>query len=102
MALLWYKWFLGLLISAHPFFISVTEVNHNAKEKTLEISCKIFADDMEDVLKKAYKVPVDLSDPKRQDQNNKPIEMYIRQNLSMMADGKTVAYQYLGFEKEKE
>ena len=29
----------------HPFFISVTEINHNIKDKSLEVSCKIFTDD---------------------------------------------------------
>ena len=31
----------------HLVFVSVTEIEHNAKEKTLEISCKIFTDDFE-------------------------------------------------------
>ncbi|MEI8059397.1 MAG: DUF6702 family protein, partial [Ferruginibacter sp.] len=31
----------------HPLFVSVTEIEHNAKDKTLEISCKIFTDDFE-------------------------------------------------------
>ena len=31
----------------HPFYISVTEINQNPKEKTLEISCKLFAEDFD-------------------------------------------------------
>ena len=33
--------------SNHPIFMSVTEIEHNAKDKTLEISCKVFTDDFE-------------------------------------------------------
>ena len=39
----------------HPFYVSVTEVNQNVSEKTLEISCKFFADDFENILEKSYK-----------------------------------------------
>ena len=31
--------------SQHPFHVSVVEINHNAEDKTLEITCKIFTDD---------------------------------------------------------
>ena len=45
----------------HPFYISVTEINQNPKEKTLEISCKLFAEDFETTLNKEYKTTVKLS-----------------------------------------
>ena len=32
-------------VSDHPLHVSVIEINHNAADKTLEISCKIFTDD---------------------------------------------------------
>ena len=58
MAAIVYKWFLTSLVSLfHPFFVSVTEMNHNAKDKTLEISCKLFADDFEKGLEQVYKTP---------------------------------------------
>ena len=39
--------------AVHPFYVSVTEINQNAAEKSLEISCKFFADDFEQTLEKA-------------------------------------------------
>src|SRR5688500_17746696 len=47
----------------HPLHISVTEINHNATDKTLEISCKMFTDDFEKVLAQNYKTKVDLINP---------------------------------------
>ena len=42
MAPSFYKWLLtGIIALWHPFYVSVTEINHNAKQQTLEISCKI-------------------------------------------------------------
>src|SRR6266536_6578818 len=39
---------------AHPFHVSTTEINHNAQDKTLEITCRIFTNDFETILKKNY------------------------------------------------
>jgi hypothetical protein len=103
MALIWFKWLLGFMMTtAHPLYISVTEINHNATDKTLEISCKIFVEDMEEVLKKSNKGTVDLSEGKNVQQNNKMIDTYVKQHLSLMADGKNAPLQFVGYEKEKE
>ncbi len=102
MALLWFKWLLGIFIFAHPFYVSVTEVNHNAKDKTVEVSCKIFADDMEDVLKKNFKTAVDLSDQSKMEKTNQLMEEYMRKHLTLSVNGKQVALSYLGFEKDRE
>ena len=70
MASILFKWLLigGLVFNPsttnHPIYVSVTEIEHNAKEKTLEISCKIFTDDFEKALKATYKTYVDLLKPK--------------------------------------
>ena len=122
MALLSFKWLLFILsplfflqakgdvynnqvsagTSLHPFYVSVTEINHNAKDKALEISCKMFADDMEDILKQQYKTKVDLSNNQQAEQNNKLLVDYITKHLAFTADGKPVKLNYVGYEKESE
>ncbi|WP_051010163.1 DUF6702 family protein [Pedobacter agri] len=47
----------------HPLHVSTTEVSFNQKDKTLEISCRIFSDDFESILAKNYKQKTDLSNP---------------------------------------
>lgn len=86
----------------HPFYISVTEMSLNSKTKSLEISCKMFAEDMEDVLKQNYKVAVDLDNEKMQAQNNKLITNYILKHFSINIDSKAAALKFVGFEKESE
>ena len=88
--------------ATHPFYVSVTEINHNSKDRTLEISCKIFADDMEGVLKKNYQTAVDLSNEQQHVQNDKLINDYITRHLALTTDGKKVQMTYVGFEKEAE
>jgi len=51
----------SFLSIAHPFFVSVIDVNHNGKEKSLEVSVRIFTDDLETVLKNQTHATVDLT-----------------------------------------
>lgn len=103
MSMLLFNWLLPALFSfMHPFYVSVTEINHNAAEKTLEISNKVFADDLEEVLKKNYRVTVDLSNAAQQAQNNKIVADYFLKHVAITADGRTSQLTYLGFEKDKE
>lgn len=88
--------------AAHPFYVSVTEMSLNTKTKSLEISCKMFAEDIEEVLKQNYKMPVDLGNDKMQAQNNKLINDYILKHLSINIDSKPAVLKFIGFEKESE
>jgi hypothetical protein len=87
---------------SHPFYIAVTEINHNAKDRTLEISCKMFADDLEQILEKNYKKALDISLDKDKPLFDQYIPDYIARHLTLVVDGKPVKPAYLGFEKEKE
>jgi hypothetical protein len=84
----------------HPLYITVTEINHNAKDKILELSCKIFTNDLETVLEKAAKTKVDLSGGKDKAANDKLIDEYVQKHLRLKVDGKAVSLHFVGSEKE--
>lgn len=92
----------GGLGGLHPFHVSVVEINHNAAEKTLEITCKIFTDDFEKALAQNYKTKADLINPPDRKVMDSLVKKYIFTNLSVSADGKPVSFTYLGFEREEE
>lgn len=112
MAGILYKWLMICSLSffyntshiqtAHPYFVSVTEIDHNAKEKILEISCKIFTDDFEKTLRQNYKTQVDLLKPKDKEAMNKLVSDYVIKHLQLSVNGKPVTLQYLGYEQEEE
>ncbi len=117
MALLLYKWFLVSLLGGvvgtkatrsdkdnpiHPFYVSVIEINHNAGDKNLEISCKIFTDDFETALGKASGTKVDLFNPRDKQAVEKQITAYIKKHLLIKLDGKPVSLEFVGFERESE
>jgi hypothetical protein len=87
---------------SHPYYISVVEINHNATDKTLEISCKIFTNDFETILEKNYKTKVDLVNPPDKAAMDKLVGDYIKKHLSVKADNKASNLSYVGFEKEDE
>lgn len=90
------------IIYFHPFYISVTEINYSAKNKAIEISCKMFSEDIQDILKQNYKVSVDFESNKLEAQNNKLISDYLIKRLAVSIDSKVAALKFVGFEKENE
>jgi hypothetical protein len=90
------------ITSAHPFHVSVVELNHNAADRTFEISCKIFTDDFEKVLTQNYKAKVDLINPPDKKAMDSLVKKYVTTHLAFKADGRPVQFTYLGFEHENE
>jgi hypothetical protein len=86
----------------HPFYVSVTEVSHNVTEKSLEITCKVFAEDLEEVIRKNYKSAIDLEASKNKEGAMRLVGDYLQKHFSVLVNGKGVTLQFLGYEKEKE
>ena len=89
-------------LGLHPFHVSVVEINHNATDKTLEISCKIFTDDFEKVLAKNYNTRVDLINPADRKAMDSIVKKYVFSHLSVSVDGKPANLTYVGFERDAE
>lgn len=85
----------------HPYFVSVVEINYSTKEKTLEITCKIFTDDFEKTLRQNYKSAVDLVQVKNRQEMDRIVKDYIQKHFQVKADGKLLPLKFLGFEKEE-
>jgi 16S rRNA G966 N2-methylase RsmD len=108
MASILYKWLIVFFLigftggNHHPIFVSVTQIEHNAASKTLEISCKIFTDDFEQALRQQNKTKVDLLDPAYKKAMNILVNNYIQKHLQLKVDEKNVAMEFLGFEQQEE
>jgi hypothetical protein len=85
-------------LAYHPIFVSVTEIEHNAKTKSLEISTKIFTDDFEKALRATYKTKVDLLDDLLKADMDKLVNDYVKKHLMISIDGKPTALKYVGYE----
>lgn len=88
--------------AAHPLYVSVTEINYNAADKNLEISCKIFTDDFEKTLATLYNKKVDLFNPKDKAETDRQVSEYVRKRLLIRLDGKETVLEFVGFEREND
>ena len=88
--------------AVHPFYVSVTEVNHSAMEKTLQVSIKTFAEDIEKALETNYKTAIDISKESDKATFERLFPDYFTRHIAFTVDGKRMPMQFLGFEKDKE
>jgi hypothetical protein len=86
----------------HPFFVSLTEVQHNEKAKRLEVSCKVFSNDLEATLEKNYHANIDILKPGDRARIEPLIRDYLQKHFQVLVDGKPVSFQFLGYEIEED
>ncbi len=85
----------------HPLYVSITDLEWNAKEKSIEIVSKIFIDDFESILKKTYNKKIDLyATP--DDASKAFIFDYFKKHLQVSIDGKSYTFNIIGYERQKE
>ena len=87
---------------SHPFHVATTEITHNASDKTLEISCRIFTDDFEEALTKESGQATDFSKESMKTKMDELVKKYLQNHLLIRINGKAVVAGYLGWEKENE
>ena len=85
--------------SQHDFHTSITRMDFNAKEKSFEISIRVFTDDFEKALSKdnnGQKIVV-----VNNDKNDPLVEKYIRKHFALLTSQKQKKnYSYVGKEQE--
>ena len=86
----------------HPFYVSVVDINHNVKEKTAEISIRIFTEDLEATLRKFGNTRIDLLHPTDKAAVEKLLNDYIQHKIQLKIEGKPVTLHYLGYEQQQE
>ena len=91
-----------LLAVLHPYYVSVTEIKHNAKAQSIEVSCRMYSDDAETALKKISAERVDILNPKSKAQVDLLISKYVPLHLKIAVNGKAIVLQYVGYEFESE
>lgn len=104
MANILYQWLLMTTFSVvHPFFVSMTDINYNEKDKDLEISVHIFTNDLENTIRKYHSdLKIDILHPSNQQQMNGFVNDYIQKNFQLQLNGKPVQLSFVGYEEQSE
>ncbi len=83
----------------HEYHVSVTQMQYNSTAKTLEVSIRIFTDDLELALSQTYNMRRFVI--KNNDQNNSFVENYIKKHFVLRDAKENLAkIIYLGKEEE--
>ncbi len=87
-------------VSFHPFHLSVTEVKYNNQSHTVELSCRMFVNDLESILKKNYGVAYDLYKQHEDTEVHNTLSKYIQKNVAVQIANKNIPFTLLGSERE--
>lgn len=95
--------FLTSFLVLHPFHVSVTDIVHNPKTESLQISQRIFIDDLEEGLKKFHDLAyIDTYNPDDPERLDSLIDLYLHDKFFVRVDGQDFDFNYLGSEVESD
>ena len=98
----WKKGFLILFLpllaftAAHKFYVSVTNISYSEKDDALQITSRIFIDDLEQVLKERYGIEADLSANNESELTNEYLEKYLRRKFLVKINGEEKTFDFIG------
>ena len=91
-----------IFTSIHPFYVSITSIDYKPERRMVEVSSRLFYDDLEKALSESQTQKVDLVSPANRTMTDSLIARYLRKNLRLEIDDKPVALRYLGYEIEED
>lgn len=83
---------------AHDFYVSVTEVDF--KNNSLQITMKVFINDLEEALKLQGKPKLNLGEPNENELSKEYIKQYLLPRFYLKVNDKLKPYKYVGQEVE--
>jgi hypothetical protein len=93
--------FLGLTsMTVHRFYVAIYQIDFVPQKKRLEITTRIFMDDLNDAVTKAYKKSTNIGTEKEKPEDITLLKKYLNDNFKLTVNGKPKAYTYLSREVE--
>jgi len=91
-----------LLTSAgnHRFYTAIFQINYVAEKKMIQITTRIFADDLNDTLKNQYHKTTFLGTDKETSEDIVLLKKYLSDNFKLTVNGRPQAMNYLSDEVE--
>jgi len=80
----------------HKFYLSVTNINYSEKNDALQITTRIFIDDLEALLKERYNINVTLDTNKESALAEEYIKKYLKTKFVLALNEENIAYNYIG------
>ena len=84
----------------HKFYVSLTELRFNPDSSRLEVSMRIFPDDLDRALYEKYGTATQLATSMEPAEADSLVSKYLRHHLRVEVNGAPVSFTYLGKEPE--
>lgn len=91
-----------MAFSVHKFYLSVTEIEYNPENKSLQIISRVFVDDMEKLLQERYNSELFLTKEKEHPDADAFLDKYITQRVKIAVNGEQEKLHYLGKKYDKD
>ncbi|MBJ2172637.1 peptidase E [Aureibaculum sp. A20] len=91
-----------LAFSVHKYYISLIKVDFKPQNESVQITMRIFIDDLQEVLNKTNNISIELGVKDESKEYNSLISKYIKDNFKIKIDSKLYPFQYLGKEYEND
>lgn len=86
--------------SLHKYYVGLTQIEYNINNKRLEITLKLFTDDLELTLNNQYANTFELGTSAEKKVTNEAINNYVNQKMQIKINGKNAPYKMIGKEFE--
>jgi hypothetical protein len=86
----------------HPFHVSVCDIEFKRESKSVQVSQRIFLDDLEQALSKTFSVNLIIDDENTIEFRDSLIQIYVLEHLNMTFDGSEKKRAYVGNEVEED
>ena len=93
---------LGALTSFHKFYLSVSEFRYSDQDQTLQVTSRIFTDDLEQLMEDRYGITSHWLTPKQHPSAQAQLEKYLTQRFVVKQDGKTLPLKLLGLKEQND
>jgi len=90
------------MISRHKYYVSLTWVEYVESQKSLQITSRIFIDDLENVLQKTYGDTILLSSNNESESANLYLKTYLTKHLKVKINNNATTLNFIGKEYEND
>lgn len=84
----------------HKYYLSVTDLEYNEEQKTIQIISRLFYDDLEAVLQTRYDETLKVAPAENQEILDKYLTKYLNQKMQVVVNGTPQKLEFLGKEYE--
>ncbi len=89
-----------LSFASHKFYVGIYQIEYAPKKKMLQITARIFVDDLNNAMEEKYKRKMLLGETNETHEDQVLLEQYLKEKLLIKVNGKLVPMEFMSKELE--